>query len=236
MTLEEASKWLKNFDSYLTWNEPVIDKKSPTHLRSLLESFLDASMVSKLQTDESITEDTLVRGTGGLLETLKNYFVDKYHLINCRYAFSTCKQARGELFRTWWETKLRNAKECDLEMMASKDWLALELIRGVSDTMLQKKLLQEQDPSLKQLVRIAEQWQAADSAQTAFRTEATEYVRQAYTEEEREETEYIRKASNYKREINEQWKSDRQQNDRRDASDAQHRSMSRLWGPRRADA
>jgi hypothetical protein len=121
MTLEEASKWLKNFDSYLTWNKPVIDKKSLTHLRSLLESFLDASMVSKLQTDESITEDTLVRGTGGLLETLKNYFVDKYHLINCRYAFSTCKQARGELFRTWWETKLRNAKECDLEMMASKD-------------------------------------------------------------------------------------------------------------------
>ena len=46
-------------------------------------------------------------------------------------------------------------------------------------------------------------------------TEATEYVRQAYTEEEREETEYIRKASNYEREINEQWKSDRQQNDRR---------------------
>jgi hypothetical protein len=98
--------------------------------------------------------------------------------------------------------------------MASKDWLALELIRGVSDTMLQKKLLQEQDPSLKQLVRIAEQWQAADSAQTAFGTEATEYVRQAYTEEEREETEYIRKASNYKQEINQQWKSDRQQNDR----------------------
>ena len=121
MTLEEASKWLKNFDSYLTWNKPVIDKKSLTHLRSLLESFLDASMVSKLQTDESITEDTLVRGTGGLLEKLKNYFVDDYPLINCRHNFTTCKQARGELFRTWWETKLRNAKECDLEMMASKD-------------------------------------------------------------------------------------------------------------------
>jgi hypothetical protein len=80
--------------------------------------------------------------------------------------------------------------------------------------MLQKKLLQEQDPTLQQLVRIAEQWQAADSAQTAFGTVATEFVRQTCTEEEREETEYIRKASNYKREINEQWKSDRQQQDR----------------------
>ena len=76
MTLEEASKWLKNFDSYLNWNEPVIAKKSPEHLRNLLESFLDASMVSKLQTDEVVTEDTLVRGPGGLLETLRNYFVD----------------------------------------------------------------------------------------------------------------------------------------------------------------
>jgi hypothetical protein len=92
--------------------------------------------------------------------------------------------------------------------MRGNDWLALELIRGVSDAELQKKLLQEQEPSLQQLVRIAEQWQAADSAQTAFGTEATEFVRQTCTEEELEETEYIRKASNYKREINERWKSD----------------------------
>ena len=76
MSLEEATKWLKNFESYLNWNKPVIAKKSPEHLRNLLESFLDASMVSKLQTDEVVTEDTLVRGPGGLLETLRNYFVD----------------------------------------------------------------------------------------------------------------------------------------------------------------
>ena len=82
--------------------------------------------------------------------------------------------------------------------------------------MLQKRLLQEQNPLLSQLVRIAELWQAADSAQTAFGTKATEYVRQAYTEEKREEsTEYIRKASDYKTSINEKWKNDRQTNDRR---------------------
>ena len=41
--------------------------------------------------------------------------------------------------------------------MQGTDWLALELIRGVSDAELQKKLLLEQDPALHRLVRIAEQ-------------------------------------------------------------------------------
>jgi hypothetical protein len=215
MNLEEASKWLKSFDSYLNWNEPIIRNKTPERLINLLESCLEASMVSKLHTDEAVRVGTSIQGPNGLLEILGKYFVDDYPLINRRHAFSTCKQARGELFKTWWETKLRKAKECDLEKMRGNDWLALELIRGVSDAMLQKKLLQEQEPTLQQLVRIAEQWQAADSAQTAFGTEATEFVRQTCTEEELEETEYIRKASNYKREINERWKSDRQQQDRR---------------------
>ena len=76
MTLEEASRWLKNFDCYLNWNEPVVDKKSPKQLRDLLKSFLDAGLVSKLQTDKSITKETLVRGTGGILAKLKRYFVD----------------------------------------------------------------------------------------------------------------------------------------------------------------
>ena len=41
----------------------------------------------------------------------------------------------------------------------------------------------------RQLVSIAKQWQAVDSAQKAFGTVATEYVCQTHTEGEREETE-----------------------------------------------
>ena len=76
--------------------------------------------------------------------------------------------------------------------MTSNNWLELELIRGVSDTMLQKKLLQEEAPTLKQLVSISQQWQAADSAQASFRMEAAEFVRQTHTEEKREEEMYCR--------------------------------------------
>ena len=54
MTLEEESKWLKNFDSYLNWNKPIIKNKTPERLRNLFESCLEASMISKLHTDEAV--------------------------------------------------------------------------------------------------------------------------------------------------------------------------------------
>jgi hypothetical protein len=66
--------------------------------------------------------------------------------------------------------------------------------------MLRKRLLQEQQATLPQLVLIAKQWQAADSAQTAFGSKSMEYTRQA-SEYNRESTEYIWKFSDYKHQI-----------------------------------
>jgi hypothetical protein len=218
MSLEEETKWLTNFESYLDWNKRIIAKRSISSIRNLLESSLDASLVSKLQTDMTVTAETEVRGEAGVLEKLKKYFFDNYPLINCRHDFTVCKQARGELFKAWWEKKRSKAVECNLKAMKEDDWLVLELIRGVSDTMLQKRMHQEHQATLAQLVLMAEQWQAADSAQTAFGSESTKYVRQA-SEYNRESTEYIRKASDYKHQIKENWKQDRQTNDRRSPID-----------------
>ena len=79
--------------------------------------------------------------------------------------------------------------------------------------MLQQKLLQEEAPTLQRLVGIAKLWQSAESAQTAFGTAATEFVRQTTKENREEETEFhIRKASNYKKDIKEEWLN-RQQSD-----------------------
>ena len=107
---------------------------------------------------------------------------------------------------------MRKAVECDMEALKGKDWLALELVRGLSYTILQKWLLQEQDTMLHQLVLIAEQWQVANSAQTAFGSKSTEYVRHA-SEYKQESSEYIRKASYYIHQIKENWKHDQQTND-----------------------
>ena len=95
MSLEEATKWLKNFESYLDWNKQVIAKRSVSSLRDLLERSLDACLVSKLQTDETVTVATTVRGAAGVLEKLKKYFLNDYPLINRRHDFTVCKQARG---------------------------------------------------------------------------------------------------------------------------------------------
>ena len=85
------------------------------------------------------------------------YFVEGYPLINRRCDFTVCKQAPGESFRTWWERKKAMAVECDLGAMTGNDWLRVELVRGVNDTRLQKRLLQEQQATLLQMVLIAKQ-------------------------------------------------------------------------------
>ena len=62
MSLEEATKWLTNFESYLDWNKRIVDKRTIYSIRQLLESSLDASLVSKLRTDVAVTPETEVRG------------------------------------------------------------------------------------------------------------------------------------------------------------------------------
>jgi hypothetical protein len=91
MSLEEATKWLTFFESYLDWNKRIIAKRSVSSIQNLLESSLDASLVSKLQTDVTVTADTTVRGEAGVLEKLKKYFFDDYPLINRRHGFTVCK-------------------------------------------------------------------------------------------------------------------------------------------------
>ena len=55
-----------------------------------------------------------------------------------------------------------------LKMMTIDNWLEVELIRGINNPNLQKRLLQERDPILKDMVRIAMQWQSAEDIMTQF--------------------------------------------------------------------
>jgi hypothetical protein len=71
MSLEEATKWIRCFDSYLTWNDSIINWKSLKCVRNLLENHLDANLLLKMATDESITERTTVQGSAGMLSKLK---------------------------------------------------------------------------------------------------------------------------------------------------------------------
>ena len=52
--------------------------------------------------------------------------------------------------------------------MTIDNWLELELVRGISDQNLQRRLLQEKDPTLKDMISLATQWQSAEDAVAQF--------------------------------------------------------------------
>ena len=65
MSLEEATRWLKTFESYLLWNEPIIENKGTKCVPALLESLLDTSVISWQVQDQTVTEWTPIQGPSG---------------------------------------------------------------------------------------------------------------------------------------------------------------------------
>ena len=52
--------------------------------------------------------------------------------------------------------------------MTIDNWLELELVRGINDQSLQKRLLRKQNPVLQDMISIATQWQLAEFAMAQF--------------------------------------------------------------------
>ena len=142
--------------------QKILDRKDIDTQRVLLENFLDERMYYKLQTDETITSETPVRGENGLIEKLGSYYVNNYPMIVRQHAFITCQQSRAETFMTWWDRKMRKAQECAITTMTPDNWLELELLRRINNQNLRKRLLQETDPALTNMVSIATAWQSAE--------------------------------------------------------------------------
>ena len=74
MSITEADTWLKGFTAWFEWNAPILDTKHPTTKRILLENFLDDRLRSKLQTDTTITTDTPVLGSDGIINGVNAEF------------------------------------------------------------------------------------------------------------------------------------------------------------------
>ena len=52
--------------------------------------------------------------------------------------------------------------------MTTDNWLELELVRGINDQGLQKRILRERNPMLQDMISIATQWQSAEIAMAQF--------------------------------------------------------------------
>jgi hypothetical protein len=136
--------------------------KSKKDKRHLLESCLNAGLTAELETDKTVIPETTVQGEDGMLKKLKNYFLDDYPLMMRHHQFTECTQAQGELFKTWWDRVKAKAVECALSKMTEDDMMMLQMIRGVSDSLLQKKLLQEEKPACTNHRSMASSGQRAD--------------------------------------------------------------------------
>ena len=71
---------------------------------------------------------------------------------------------------------MMKAQEAMIVAMTTEKWLELELIQGISDPNLRKRILQECNPRLQDMIGIATRWQSAEDATAKFvvKTEASE--------------------------------------------------------------
>ena len=63
---------------------------------------------------------------------------------------------------------MTKAQEGMIISMTAENWLKLELVRGISDQGLQKRILQERNPMLRDMISIATRWQSAEDAMAQF--------------------------------------------------------------------
>ena len=91
MSITEADNWLQGFTAWFEWKAPILDTKDPITKRIILENFLDERLLSKLQTDTTVTMGTPVLGNNGLIDKLRLYYNDN-PIICRRHAFTACKQ------------------------------------------------------------------------------------------------------------------------------------------------
>ena len=75
------------------------------------------------------------------------------------------------------------AQEGMIDSMTVDNWLELELIRGVNDQNLQKRILQEHNPMLRDMVSIATLWQSAETAMAQFIADNESSVADSESEE-----------------------------------------------------
>ena len=63
---------------------------------------------------------------------------------------------------------MKKAQEAMIVAMTAENWLELELIQGINDPNLRKRILQECNPKLQDMVSIATRWQSAEDAIAQF--------------------------------------------------------------------
>ena len=98
---------------------------------------------------------------GRITTTTVPFFADVTHLLRADRSMENPSM-------TWWERKMTKAQEGMIMTMTAENWLELELVRGLSGQSLQKRILQERNPTLREMVSIATLWQSTEDTIAQF--------------------------------------------------------------------
>ena len=146
----------------LPGQQEVVGGKRAEFQRNFLFSVIDVKFQTLLQTDDTVTNETVIMGPNNLLAKLKASFMADHPLYVRRYHFHEYRQAKGQSFPDWWNAKKLKAQECELERVRKDDVMLMELICGVADEKLPNEFLKTDDPTVEKLVKIAKQWHTSD--------------------------------------------------------------------------
>ena len=168
-TLEEFNAWNQCFRGYYQANKKLLEANGAEFQRNFLFSVIDVKFQTLLQTDDTVTNETVIMGPNNLLAKLKASFMADHPLYVRRYHFHEYRQAKGQSFPDWWNAKKLKAQECELEKVRKDDVMLMELICGVADEKLRNEFLKTDDPTVEKLVKIAEQWHTSDQISNQMR-------------------------------------------------------------------
>ena len=152
-TLEEFNAWNQCFRGYYQANKKLLEANGAEFQRNFLFSVIDVKFQTLLQTDDTVTNETVIMGPNNLLAKLKASFMADHPLYVRRYHFHEYRQAKGQSFPDWWNAKKLKAQECELERVRKDDVMLMELICGVADEKLRNEFLKTDDPTVEKLVK-----------------------------------------------------------------------------------
>jgi len=149
---EELRVWMSKFRSYFNASHMADGSFEEQH--AYFFACLDDYLAIRLR--DRIRADTPVLGAlNSCMSFLEEEFARRFPIFLRRVDFFQFEQASGQAFSDWASKLRKKAAEADLRNLGEEDLIALRYICGTSDKALREKFLNEANPTLGDLDRIA---------------------------------------------------------------------------------
>ena len=161
-TPANMAEWSNKFTAF--YNSSKLHLAEVEEQRAHLNICLDQDINNRL--GAKVAKDTEVFGENGCMEVLDEMFRALYPLFTRRAQFFSMKQKPGQEIREFMIEVRKLADESDLEELTINDLIINKYISGFSDEKLTDKLMQLDDPSIKEVESAIEAYERASTGQS----------------------------------------------------------------------